>query len=136
MDPLSDWVIDTVALIRHLEDDLPPAAARAFSAAEAGKGRLFLPEIALGEFVYVALRGRLRAANPRGVLAEVLDLVRAANYVSVSCLRPSAWDVFLRIGIPELHDRMIAADAMDRAVPLITNDPTFQRIEDLHTVWQ
>jgi len=125
-----------MALIRHLEDDLPPAAARAFSAAEAGKGRLFLPEIALGEFVCIALRGRLLAANPRAVLAEVLDLVRAADYVSVSCLRPSAWDVFLRIGIPELHDRMIAADAMDRAIPLITSDPAFHRVADLQTVWR
>jgi len=136
VEPLSDYVLDTVALIRHLEDDLPPTAARAFADAEGGKGRLFLPEIALGEFVYVALRGRLRTASPQAVVAEVLDLVRASDYISVSSLRPSAWDVFLQLDIPELHDRMIAADAMDRGIPLVTNDPAFKRVADLHTVWR
>ncbi len=136
MDPLTDYVLDTVALVRHLEDDLPPSADRAFAEAERGDARLFLPEIALGEFVYLALRGRLRASNARGLLDEVLDQIRASTYLGVSSLSPGAWDDFLDLEIPELHDRMIAADAVHRGLPLVTNDPAFARVPRLRTVWR
>ncbi len=54
-----DAVIDTVALVHHLNDSLPPAADKVFRQAEGGGGRLWLPEVALGEFAYLALRGRI-----------------------------------------------------------------------------
>ena len=136
MEPLSDFVLDTVALVRHLEDDLPAAADRAFSDAERGSARLFLPEIALAEFLYVALRGRIRATNPRGLVEEVLDQVRASSYLTLSSLSADAWDAFLDLGIPELHDRLIAAEAVARGLPLVTNDPAFGAVAGLKTVWR
>src|SRR5205814_9801189 len=76
---LTDCVIDTVALVRHLEDDLPRGAGKVFRDAEAGRIRLLLPEIALAEFVYIAPRGRLRTPNPRAIVAEVPDCVRESG---------------------------------------------------------
>ncbi len=136
MDPLTDYVLDTVALVRHLEDDLPPAANRAFSEAERGNARLFLPEIVLGEFLYIALRGRIRGENARGLVAEVLGQIAASSYLALSSLPAAAWDVFLDLAVPELHDRMIAADAIHRGLPLVTNDPAFARVPGLRTVWR
>ncbi len=136
MEPLTDYVIDTVALVKHLEDDLPKGADRIFREAEAGRTHLYLPEIALGEFIYIALKGRLQAANPRIVAEEVVDQILATPYISLSGLTHTAWSAFLTIDIPELHDRMIVADALDRRLPLVTNDRSMQSVPSLKTVWR
>jgi predicted nucleic acid-binding protein len=133
---LTDALIDTMALVRYLEGELPKGADQVFRDAEAGKGRLHVPEIALAEFIYIALRGRLRAANPRAVVEEVLDQVHASEYLVVSSLPPTAWNRFLELDIRELHDRMIAAFALDRGLPLITNDPSFGSVPGLRTLWR
>jgi len=133
---VSDAVIDTVALIHHLDDSLPPAAGRAFRDAENGKGRLYLPEIALGEFVYVTLRGRLGVPNPRAVVAEVVDHVAASGYIRLSSLGSAGWSSFLDLEIPELHDRMIAADAISRKIPLVSNDEELAGISGLRLIWK
>lgn len=135
MEPLTGFVLDTIALVRHLENNLPKGADRAFQAAEAGRARLFLPEIALAEFIYIALRGRLRAPNPRAVVEEVVDQIRGASYLTLSSLPPAAWDVFLELAVPELHDRLIAADALHRGLPLITNDPSLKSVRGLQVIW-
>ena len=133
---LTEAVIDTVAFIHHLDDSLPGAAARMFRDAENGKGQLFLPEIALGEFLYVALKGRLGIPRPRAVVEEVLDHVRASGYIQLSSLGSTGWSVFLDLEVPELHDRMIAADAISRDVPLVSNDPELSGIRGLRRVWK
>lgn len=136
MDALTDCVLDTVALVRHLEDDLPPAADRVFSEAERGDARLFLPEIALGEFLDVARRGRIRAPNVRGLIDEVVGQISASAYLTLVSLPAAGWETFLDLEIPELHDRMIAADAVHRGLPLVTNDPAFRDVPGLRTVWR
>ena len=136
MDALTDFVVDTVALVRHLEDNLPPAADRVFRDAEARRSRLFLPEIALAEFIYVALRGRIHASNPRALIDEVVDQIRSSDYLVLSALPPTAWDTFLELDVAELHDRMVITDAVHRGLPLITNDPAAESVEGLRTVWR
>jgi predicted nucleic acid-binding protein len=54
---LSDHIIDTVALLRYLDEDLPKTADWVLRLAEAGRGRLLLPRIVIGEFVDLALGG-------------------------------------------------------------------------------
>src|SRR5207253_6930745 len=82
-----------------------------------------------------ALRGRLRASNARSLLDEVLDQIRASGYLALSAMSAHAWDLFLDLDIPELHDRMIAADALSRSLPTVTNDPPFSSVPGLRTVW-
>lgn len=135
MAPLNEAVIDTVALVRHLDDSLPRAAESVFRTAENGQGTLYLPEIVLGEFAYLALRGRLGLRHPRAVVEEVVDQVRAAGYIRLSALPPAGWSVFLDLDVPELHDRLIASDALARDVPLVSNDRELAKVPGLRVVW-
>jgi predicted nucleic acid-binding protein len=133
---VTDAVIDTVALVHHLSDSLPPTSERIFRSAERGDGQLFLPEIALGEFAYLALRGKLGISHPRQVVEEVLDRVRASGYIRLSPLSSAGWSTFLELNIPELHDRLVAADAVSRAIPLISNDRELSGIPGLKLLWK
>ncbi len=135
MAPLTEAVIDTVALVRHLDDSLPKPAEMVFRAAENGRGTLYLPEIALGEFAYLALRGRLGLQHPRAVVEEVVDQVRAAGYIQLSALLPTGWSVFLDLDVPELHDRLIASDALARDIPLVSNDRELSKVPGLRLIW-
>ena len=133
---MSDAVLDTVALVRLLEGDLPASAFRVFRDAESGKGTLFVPQIALGEFLYLAEKGRLMVPSPTAVVEELMDDLRGATYLRLSHLTDSGWSHFRRLKVPELHDRMIAADALARGVPLLTNDPELATVDGLATVWK
>ena len=132
---VAEAVLDTVALVRHLEDKLPKAADAIFRAAEAGDGTLYLPEIALGEFSYLALRGRLAIAHPRAVVEEVISQVRASGYIHLSSLGAHGWSVFLDLEVRELHDRLIASDAVARNVPLVTNDRELAAVPGVRVIW-
>ncbi|MGI0055501.1 MAG: type II toxin-antitoxin system VapC family toxin [Thermoplasmata archaeon] len=136
MATLTDAVIDAVALAHYFQGTLPRVAQQTFDSAEAGHSTLFVPEIALGEFVYTALRGRLRVPVPDRTLRELIDQIRASGYLKLSSLGPSGWGIFLDLDVRELHDRMIAADALSRGVPLVTNDPDLSRVPGLTVIWR
>ena len=132
---MTQYVIDTVAFVRHLQDTLSPKIERIFDAAEAGRNHLILPEIALAEFVYISLKGRLKATRPALKVRDVLHHVYASEAFTVSGMSSSAWESFLELPIPELHDRLIASDAVSRRAPLISNDPAFDGIPGLARIW-
>jgi len=136
VDALTDYVIDTVALVKYLEDDLPRGADAIFRGAERGRNQLFLPEIALGELAYIALRGRLRNVDPAAAIGTVISEVLDSGFIEPSSLRRTGWERFLSLRIRELHDRMIAADAVDRRCALVSNDLAFGSVEDLKLVWR
>ena len=132
---MTDAVLDTVALVRLLEGALPPRAHALVRKAEEGQGTLFLPEIALAEFLWLTERGRIRLRAPGGI-DEVFDELRGRDYLTRSNLTEEGWARFRRIQGPELHDRMIAADALARDLPLMTNDAILQKLAPLQTVWK
>lgn len=133
---MTDYVIDTIALVKYLEDALPRAADDIFKAAEDGRNHLFLPEIALGEFAYVALRGRLRTVEPGPAVSSVISQILESGFIELSSLTRGGWARFLALSIPELHDRMIAADALDRRCALVTNDAEIRGVGGLRTLWR
>ena len=132
---MTDYLIDTIAFVRYLEDRLPPRPNRIFTDAEQGRNHLLLPQIALAEFLYVALRGRLKGIRPEPQARDVLHNLLASPAFSVSTMPSSAWEEFLALKIPEMHDRMIAAEALARGVTLVSNDASFVGITRLKTVW-
>jgi predicted nucleic acid-binding protein len=135
VDDLTQYVVDTVAFVRHLEDRLSPKIGRIFDEAESGRNHLYLPEIALAEFVYICLKGRLKVTRPEMKIRDVLHNLSASEAFTVSGMTPGAWEAFVSLPIPEMHDRMIAAEAIARGFHLISNDSSFEGIPALTRVW-
>jgi predicted nucleic acid-binding protein len=128
-------MVDTMALARYLEDSLPPRADKVFRDAEAGRIHLRLPEIALAEFVYLSLNGRIRGGGSQAVVRETVHNLLSSASLTVSSMSAAAWDLFPDLPIREMHDRMIAADALARKIPLVSNDPAFDAVRRLRVIW-
>jgi predicted nucleic acid-binding protein len=134
------YVADAVALARYFEDSLPPKANRAFLDAEEGKAEILVPEVVVGEFIYIALKGRLRkdrVADPKATIRELLDEMETASYIKQVQVSIDSWRHFLKSPVGELHDRMIHSIAMsfssDSHVAIITNDPDLST--EFSSVW-
>ncbi len=120
---METYVVDTVALARYFADDLPESAQRTFLLAEQGKAKLLVPSVVVGEFIYSAIRGRVKAANLRSTIVELLQALEVSEYLQPVDMSPTAWQEFLSMKLPELHDRMICAIAIANNASIMTNDP-------------
>jgi predicted nucleic acid-binding protein len=135
VEPLTDFVIDTVALVRYLEDRLPKGAQAAFRAAESGRSRLYLPQIALGEFVYTALRGKVDDALSNATVQETVQQLLGSSFILVERFPESGWEILMSLKIPELHERMLAAESLAQGLPIVSNDTAFDDVSGLSVVW-
>ena len=136
MEVVKVFVTDTVGLARYLEDNLPDHALYAFGMAERGEGTVLVPQIVVGEFIYIALKGRLKLPDPKGAVKLVMEQLRGTSFINLSDFPGEGWNIFLSLDIPELHDRLIAAESLARNAPLISNDPVFRRVQGLETIWE
>ena len=130
---LKVYVVDTVAFIRYLTDELPSKADAVFKDAEKGKVQLLLPHIAIGEFIYISMKNRLKTINSEALIREVLLTVETAGYITPVDMDMIAWEHFLELEIPELHDRMICAIATSKNALVISPDEEIGR--HIETVW-
>ncbi len=132
---LETYVADTVALARYFEDSLPSKADTVFQEAESGRAAILIPEIVIGEFIYVALKGRIKARDPKATIRELLDETFDSAYFRVAALTREAWGCFLDSEIRELHDRMIHSIAVAaNALAIITNDEEL-RSSGFRIIW-
>ena len=137
---LKTYVADAVALARYFEDALPPKANRAFLEAERGEAQILVPEIVVGEFIYIALKGRLdkeKISDPKATITELLDEMESSTYLKQVQMDARSWRHFLGSTVSELHDRMVHAIAAslpsDSSPAIITNDPTLSAV--FKTLW-
>ena len=82
------------------------------------------------------MKGRLKLTDSKGTVNQLLDELRGSSFIFQSNFPEDGWDIFLSLAIPELHDRLIAAEALSRSVPLISNDPVFRKVETLEVIWK
>ncbi len=115
---------------------MPGPASDVFSLAERGEASILVPQIVMGEFIYIGMKGRLRLADPKSAVKQVLDELRATSFIFQSNFPGDGWDIFLSLDIPELHDRLIAAEALSRSLSLISNDPVFLKVHGLNVIWE
>ena len=131
---METYVLDTVALARYFEDDLPRSADKIFRLAEEGKAELLIPSIVVGEFIYSVLKGRLKVADIHSAIIELLQTIQISQYLHQVDMTFAEWQEFLKLKIPELHDRMICAVAVANNATVITNDLEI-RADGIHTIW-
>jgi predicted nucleic acid-binding protein len=129
------YVADTVALAKYLDDALPAKANAAFKESENGDALILIPEIVIGEFIYICLKGRLRSNEPKSLIQELLDGVDAAAGLRQVGMTNRSWARFVESKISELHDRMIFAIAnADEVEAIITNDEELVS-SGFRTIW-
>lgn len=122
MKPL--YVVDTVALARYLEDNLPKRANEAFEKAENGTATILVPDIVIAEFIYIALKGRLKVSDSKATISELLSDLESSQFLRAIGVSSETWTAFIDAKVPELHDRLIYSTAVsNEATAIITNDP-------------
>jgi predicted nucleic acid-binding protein len=110
---------------------LGEAARVAFDEAVSGIGRVVVPAIVLAEMVMLLEKRRAPIEIDR-VVAEL----RSAPGFALKALKP---EVVLRIkdltAIPDIHDRLIVAEALSAGATVITRDRKIIRSGLVPTIW-
>lgn len=132
---MKTYVADTVALACYLEDSLPSKAEAAFREAETGSAVIMIPEVVLGEFAYIALKGRLKSRDPKSDVREVIREISASSYLKAVAMDSAAWEKFLGSSLSELHDRMIYSIASSKAVVAIVTSDRESKSSGFPTIW-
>ena len=127
------FVADTHALWWYLSspERLSPAASAVFRLAETGNAIILVPEIAVAERYFLALKlGRPFAPS------DLLNALSAVSNIELSDLGRAQLERLDRLPeISEMHDRLIAAESMALEAPVVTRDETLLASHQVDTVW-
>ncbi len=130
---MKTYVADTHALIFYLSEParLGSRARRTFAEAVRGEAEIVLPVIIFAELIFAVERGRVKL--------DVASVVRQVKDTSFFQVAPLTLEHLLAIrtmtAIVELHDRIIAAEALARQGGLITRDANVRKSGIVPTVW-
>jgi PIN domain nuclease of toxin-antitoxin system len=130
---MKKYVTDTMALILHLEKrKMPFVAKMPFEEAEKGHAEVYIPAMVLVEIGYLAEKDRIGLK-----LHEVEAHINKYENYKICELN---WQViktaFAITDIKELHDRLIAGNAMMLDIELISNDPIIENSIYVKTIWK
>ena len=130
---MKTYVADTHALIFYLSEParLGSHARKAFAEAVRGEAEIVLPVIIFAELIFAVERGRVKL--------DVASVVRQVKDTSFFQVAPLTLEHLLAIrtmtAIGELHDRIIAAEALAQQAGLITRDANVRKSGIVPTVW-
>jgi PIN domain nuclease of toxin-antitoxin system len=135
---MSDVLADTHAIVWYLADptQLSSAASAALTAAES-TGRIWVPTITFVELIYLVEKGKL----PQIVLTElwrvVRDPVEPVDSAPLALDTAAVLDHIPRGTVPDMPDRVIAATALARGIPLVSADAKIRSltVPGLTVVW-
>lgn len=127
------FVLDTHALWWYLTSPrrLPPAAQAVFRLGETGNATLVIPAIVVAELHFLSAK----LGDPRSP-ARLLEQLRCVDGVELSELgRPQLERLAELSEIPEMHDRLIAAEAVAQGASVVTRDSELAASPSIETVW-
>ncbi len=133
LDSPARFVVDTHALWWYLRspERLTIAASAVFRLAETGNATIIVPAIAVAEFYF--LSAKLGQPIPPSDLLAALDAVGGIELSDLGRAQLERLDSFPEI--PEMHDRLIAAEAAALDAPVVTRDETLTASVQIETVW-
>ena len=132
-DRATQFVVDTNALWWYLKNPsrLSVAAAEVFRMAESSGGKLIIPAIVVAELFFLAVK----AGDPIPPSALFDDLA-SRSWIEFSDLGRAQLEYLDRLPeIPEMHDRLIAAESIIRDAPLVTRDRLIAASAAVETIW-
>ena len=129
----SRFVVDTHALWWYFRspERLRVAADAVFHLAETGNAAVVVPAIVVAEFYY--LSAKLGSPLEPAALLEALDSVSGIELSELGRAQLERLDRFPEV--PEMRDRLIAAEADALGAPVVTRDEVLTASERVATVW-
>ena len=126
-------MVDTHALWWYLRspDRLTPAASAVFRLAETGNATIVVPAIAVAEFYFLSVKLKQPVAP-----STLLDALASVSGIELSDLGRAQLERLDQFpDIPEMHDRLIAAESAALDAPVVTRDATLSASPNVETVW-
>lgn len=133
---MATYMVDAVALLRYLVDELPDAADEVFFRAEQGIDVLQTPDVQVAEALYqVANGGTVAGIELRGNPRETLRRLVTNGPVKVTSIGEHELAVFAsEIDLYTMHDGLLAsAHRVQNTKAVVTNDEAFAGEE---TIWE
>ena len=133
LDSPARFVADTHAVWWYLTtpERLSAAVSAVFRLVETGSATLIVPAIVVAELYYVSVKLRQPMAP-----STLLDALTSVDGIELSDLGRTQLERLDRLPeIPEMHDRLIAAEAMALGAPLVTRDEVLSASPQIETVW-
>ena len=133
VDSPARFLVDTHALWWYLRspDRLTPAASAVFRLAETGNATIVVPAIAVAEFYFLSVKLKQPVAP-----STLLDALAGVSGIELSDLGRAQLERLDQFpDIPEMHDRLIAAESAALDAPVVTRDATLSASPNVETVW-
>lgn len=127
------FVLDSHALWWYLKlpQRLSSSAEAIFRQAEAGNAALVVPAIVAAEVYYLSVKLGQPLTLP--VFLDDLTSVHGMYLVDLGVAQLALLDRLPEI--PEMHDRLIAAEALALGVPVVTRDPVIAASPQVQSIW-
>ena len=99
--------------------------------ADAGKAVLIVPAIVVAEVYYLSVK-----TGERMLPSDLLRVIDTSDSLAFSDLGGTQLEMLDRLPeIPEMHDRLIAAEALALGVPVVTRDPVIAAPPQVQSIW-
>ena len=134
LDPgLPVYIVDTHALYWYWTNPtrLSPAADAVFRLADAGGARIIVPAIVIAELFFLTQKFG-PAVLPSAMLA---DINNSREFAFSELDRTQLEAMEHVVGVTEMHDRLIAAEALARHAPLISKDEVLRGNAMVDVIW-
>ena len=129
----TQFVVDTHTLWWYLRASyrLSDEVAGIFRLAAAGSVTIIVPAIVVAEFYFLSVKEGQPTAP-----SVLFDDMESIGGVELSDLGRAQLDLLDRLPeIPEIHDRLIAAESIHRNAPLLTIDRLLNASPNIETIW-
>ena len=127
------YVVDIHALWWHIDSSerLSHTASDIFQKATSGEVTIVVPAIVVAELYYLSVK--LSKPVMPSELMDAVDSMTGFEFSDLGMAQLEKLDDLQEI--PEMHDRLIAAESLVLDAPVITRDRVFSNSSQIETVW-